>query len=160
MISSRSCRFLPFLLAFFLFLTIPFSASSGIFDKYTVDRNKLPEAAQEMLAEFFPKGKIGMIKVDKHLLKRTDFDVRLTNGTTIEFSNKGKWTSVDCKKKALPDGLLPKTIARHIAKNYPDVNAVKVRKSSSAYFVGLSDGVSLKYSLLGQFKEVVEMDNE
>ena len=50
-------------------------------DKYTINRDNLPQAAQEMLKEYFPKAKVGMIKVDKHLLKKTDYDVRLVNGT-------------------------------------------------------------------------------
>lgn len=50
-------------------------------DKYTIDRSNLPQQAQDMLTEYFPKAKVGMIKVDKHLLKKTDYDVRLVNGT-------------------------------------------------------------------------------
>ncbi len=51
------------------------------FDKYSIDRNDLPEAAQEFLKEYFPKRGVGMIKTDKHLLKKTDYDVKLVNGT-------------------------------------------------------------------------------
>ena len=86
-----------------LFLTIVSICSAHAFlDKYTIDRSDLPEEAQQMLKEYFPKAKVGMIKVDKHLLKKTDYDVRLVNGTTIEFNNKGKWTSVDCKNREVP----------------------------------------------------------
>ena len=34
-------------------------------DIYTLKRDKLPQPAQEMLNEYFPKAKVGMIKVDK-----------------------------------------------------------------------------------------------
>ena len=37
-----------------------------------------------MITTYFPKAKISMIKVDKHLLKKTDYDVKLVNGTKIE----------------------------------------------------------------------------
>lgn len=87
------------------------------FDKYSINRNDLPEAAKEMLDEYFPKAKVSMIKVDRHLLKKTDYDVKLTNGTKIEFSNKGKWTNVDCKKKSVPESLVPKAIRNSVAKN-------------------------------------------
>ncbi len=43
-----------------------------------------------------------MIKVDKHLLKKIDYDVKLVNGTKIEFNNSGEWTSVDCKRRVSP----------------------------------------------------------
>lgn len=123
-------------------------------DSYTIKREQLPEEAQQMLEKYFPKAKIGMIKIDRHLLKKTDFDVRLVNGTTIEFNNSGKWTSVDCKSREVPEGLVTKTIRNYIQKNYADVKIVKVKKKSSGYEIGLSDGVDLKFNLLGQFKGV------
>lgn len=78
----------------------------AIIDTYTINRDKLPEEARAMLDEYFPKAKVSMIKVDRHLLKKTDYDVKLVNGTTIEFSNKGKWKTVDCKKRAVPEELV------------------------------------------------------
>ncbi|MDE7458202.1 MAG: PepSY-like domain-containing protein [Muribaculaceae bacterium] len=125
---------------------------SFAFDKYTINRDELPQTAQDMLQQYFPKAKIGMIKVDKHLLKKTDYDVRLVNGTTIEFSNAGKWTSVDCKTKEVPEGLIPKTIRNYVHKNFKDLKIVKIEKKSSGYEIGLSDGVELKFNLLGQYK--------
>ena len=123
-------------------------------NSYTIKREQLPEEAQQMLEKYFPKAKIGMIKIDRHLLKKTDYDVRLVNGTTIEFNNSGKWTSVDCKSREVPEGLVTKTIRNYIQKNYADVKIVKVKKKSSGYEIGLSDGVDLKFNLLGQFKGV------
>lgn len=123
-------------------------------DKYTINREDLPQTAREMLDTYFPKTKVGMIKVDKHLLKKTDYDVRLVNGTKIEFNNAGKWTSVDCRTREVPSGLIPSNIRKYISKNYQDVQVVKIEKKTSGYEVDLSDGVELKFSLLGQFKGV------
>ncbi len=134
-------------------------SSYAVFDKYTLDREDLPEAAQEMLTKYFPKTKIGMIKVDKHLLKKTDYDVKLVNGTKIEFNNSGKWTSVDCGTRALPDNLVPATIAKYISKNFDGVKTVSIKKTSTHYEIGLSDGVLLKFSLLGQYKGVISMED-
>ncbi len=127
-------------------------AASAFVDSYTIERSKLPEAAQEMLDTYFPKTKVGMIKVDRHLLKKTDYDVRLIDGTTIEFNNSGKWTSVNCKTKAVPEGLIPKSIRNYVDKNFPSLKIVSISKSTGGYEAGLSDGVILKFNLLGQFK--------
>ena len=70
-----------------LLIVAGFGAANA--DKYTIDRSQLPESAQEFLTKYFPKSKVGMIKVDRHLLKKTDYDVKLVNGTKIEF-NKGQ----------------------------------------------------------------------
>ena len=136
------------------------ASSYAIFDKYTINREELPEEARKTLEEHFPKAKIGMIKVDKHLLKKTDYDVKLVNGTKIEFSNKGKWTSIDCQSRAVPEGFVPKSIARYVTKNFSDVKIVNIKKKSSGYEVGLSDGVELKFNLIGQLKEVVSIDDD
>lgn len=135
-----------------ILLAVICSAASFAFDKYTINRDALPAAAQEILSEHFPKAKIGMIKVDKHLLKKTDYDVRLVNGTTIEFNNAGKWTSVDCKTGEVPEALVPKTIRNHVNKTFKGLKIVKIEKKSSGYEIDLSDGVELKYNLLGQYK--------
>lgn len=128
------------------------------FDKYTIDRDELPQPAQEFLNEYFPKAKVSMIKVDKHLLKKTDYDVKLTNGTKIEFNNSGKWTSVDCKNKEVPQKLILKAIRNYVSKNFPQTFITSIEKKTSGYEIELNDGVELKFNLLGGFKSM-KMDD-
>ncbi len=135
-------------------------------DKYTINRKDLPEAAREMLDEHFPKAKVSMIKVDRHLLKKTDYDVKLSNGTKIEFSNKGQWTNVDCKKKSVPEALVPKTIRNHVSKKHDGENIVRITRTALYYTIGLSNGKNLKFDKLGIFqgevtdKEVEQTDTD
>lgn len=135
-----------------LMLVMMSAAAALPFDKYSINRKDLPEAAREMLDEHFPKGKVSMIKVDRHLLKRTDYDVKLTNGTKIEFSNKGRWTHVDCNKKSVPESLVPKSIRNSVAKKYAGQKIVRISRSSLYYTVGLANGKELKYDRLGIFQ--------
>ncbi len=74
--------------------------------------------------------------------------MRLSNGIKIEFSNKGKWTSVNCGKKELPEGLVPGAIRRYIAKNFSELKAVSICKRSGGYDIGLSDGNTHRFNLL------------
>lgn len=147
------------LLFMILALLLTSTTAFAFIDSYVISRDNLPEEAQAMLDKYFPKAKVSLIKIDRHLLKKADYDVRLTNGATIEFSNKGKWKSVDCGKRNVPDELVPKTIRNYVAKNYPDVTIVKIEKKSSGYEIGLSDQLKMKFNLLGQFKSV-EMDDD
>ncbi len=134
------------------------AVSAGPRDKYTIDREQLPVEARNFLSTHFPKTKVGMIKVDRHLLKKTDYDVRLTNGTEVDFDNAGVWKSVDCKTREVPSAIVPKSIRNYVAKNFQDVFIVSIeKKSSGGYEVELSDGVELKFNALGQFKSM-EMD--
>lgn len=104
------------------------TTASAFIDSYTISHDKLPEEAQQMLTDYFPKAKVSSIKIDRHLLKKTDYDVRLTNGIKIEFSNKGKWTYVTSKRKAIPEDLIPAKIRKYVADNYPDVKIISIRK--------------------------------
>ncbi len=147
------------LMALLMIMVLGVASSYAIFDKYTINRDNLPQEAQQMLDTYFPKAKIGMIKVDKHLLKKTDYDVKLVNGTKIEFSNAGKWTSVDCGSKAVPDELVPKAIRNYVTKNFGDLKIVKITKKSLYYEIGLADGVALKFDLLGIYQGVISMND-
>lgn len=132
--------------------------ASAFVDSYVIDRENLPEAARQMLSEYFPKAKVSLIKVDRHLLKKTDYDVKLVNGTKIEFNNAGKWKSVDCKTRAVPEGLISKPIRKYVDKNFPGVKIVKIEKKNWGSEIELSDGVELKFDLLGSFKSM-KMDD-
>ncbi len=140
-------------------IALVFSVMSAMaYVKISFDRNDLPEEAQKFLTEYFPKDKIGMVKTDKPLLKKTKYDVKLVNGTKIEFNNSGKWTSVDCKTREVPEGIIPTTIRTYVKKNIPDVKIVKIEKTSTKYVIELSDDVELTFNLLGQFKSM-KMDD-
>ena len=129
-------------------------------DSWTIKREKLPEPAQEMLTTYFPKAKVSSIKIDKHLLKKTDYDVKLTNGTKIEFDNGGKWTSVDCKKKEVPSELVPTVVKNYMKKNLSDQTIVAVKKNTLSYEIRLADGRELKFNLLGQLQKSSTTDEE
>ena len=136
----------------FIVMFLSFGAAHAIFDKYTLNREQLPETAREMLDEHFPKALVSMIKVDKHLLKKTDYDVKLLNGTKIEFSNSGAWRSVDCGSKEVPEGLVHKTIRSYVSKNYSGAKIVSITKRNAGYDVGLSVGKTLRFNALFMFK--------
>lgn len=127
-------------------------------DKYTINRDNLPTQAQEMLTKHFPKAKVAMIKVDRHLLKKTDYDVKLVNGTKIEFNNAGRWTSVDCKTRAVPDALVPKSIRNYVKKNFDGVKITQIERKLKGFEVELEDGIELTFDTLGNFKKM-EMED-
>ena len=145
-------------LALSLLLAATAIGSAQAFDKYTINRDDLPQAAREFLTEHFPKGRVSMVKTDKHLLKKTDYDVKLVNGTKIEFNNAGKWTSVDCKTREVPASLIIKPIRNYIKKNFPDTYVTKIEKKTFGFEIELSDGIELKFDRLGTFKSM-EMDD-
>lgn len=144
------------LLTAFVAILVCLSAAAG--DTYSINRSDLPEKAQEFLTQYFPKSKVSMVKTDKHLLKKTDYDVKLVNGTKIEFNNAGNWTSVDCKTREVPSGLIIKTIQKYLKNNFPEEKVVKIEKKTLGFELELSNGIELKFDRLGTFKSM-DMDD-
>ena len=54
------------------------------FDKYSINREDLPETAQQFLTDHFGKARVSMVKTDKHLLKKTDYDVKLQQQRRVD----------------------------------------------------------------------------
>lgn len=123
-------------------------------DKYSVNRDDLPQTAREFLNKHFSKSRVSMVKTDRHLLKKTDYDVKLVNGTKIEFNSKGEWTSVDCKTKEVPSELVIKPIRNYVSKNFPETYIVSIEKKTIGFEIELNDGIELKFDRLGTFKSM------
>lgn len=136
-----------------MLLAVMVSAAAYAWDKYSINRSDLPQTARDMLEEHFPNSKVSMIKVDNHLLKKTDYDVKLVNGTNIEFNSSGLWTSVDCKSRAVPSGLIIRPIRTYVKNNFSGKRIVRITRKATGYDVGLSGGAELSFNLLGQIKK-------
>ncbi len=55
----------------------------------------------------------------------------------------------------MPEGLVPRTIRNYVGKNGNGAKIVSIKKKLSGYEIGLSDGVGMKFNLLGQFKSII-----
>ncbi len=118
-------------------------------DGRMIEANQLPEAARTFVQDQFPGQKIVYAEVEG-TLKKT-YDVKLADGTEVEFDSKGKWDNVDCKKKAVPAALVPKAIAEYVKTNYEGTVIVKIDKERFGYEIELSNGFDLKFNKKGKF---------
>ncbi|MEG2514694.1 MAG: PepSY-like domain-containing protein [Bacteroidaceae bacterium] len=120
-------------------------------DVITKDINQLPVTARTFISKYFPKVTVSYIKVDKDMFKSKTYDATLSNSTEIEFNGKGEWTEVDCKKKAIPQALIPVEIAKYIQTNYADQKVVKIERDRKGCTVGLANGLDVQFDPYGGF---------
>lgn len=113
----------------------------------------LPAAAQTFITNNFAGQTISSLNVDKDR-KSTEYDVRLSGGTSFEFDDNGNWEEIDGNKTALPASVLPNGIADYINKSYAGQNVVKIEKEKKKYEVELGDGTELEFDLNGKFLKV------
>ena len=78
------------------------------------------------------------------------------DGTKVDFAANGEWTSVECKGKAVPAGIVPQQIEAYVKQNYPDAHIRKIDRDRTDYEVSLSNRLELTFNK--NFK-LIEIDD-
>ena len=120
-----------------------------------IEVDKLPDAAQKFLKQYFPNASVSLAKVDVELVYK-EYDVLLTDGTRVDFNNSGEWIDVDCKFATVPEGIVPRQIVDYVAKNYPNANILRIERDRNTYEVSLSNRLELTFDK--KFK-IVDIDD-
>ncbi len=114
-------------------------------DDKPIPADQLPAAAKTFVSKHFKGQKIAYAEKD-----RDSYECRLNNGAEIEFTKKGDWKKVDCKRGAVPAVLVPQTIQKYVKANYADNQITKIEKERYGYEVELSNGLDLKFNSKGK----------
>ena len=106
-------------------------------DEVKVNEKRLPETARTFIQKNFPHTTI--LNAEK---EREDgvkqYNVRLADGTEIEFDARGNWESIECEFSILPEAALLPTISGYITENYPGSKAYKIDKKYGGYEVEIT----------------------
>lgn len=127
-------------------------ASAG--DVVTKDEKQLPLAARNFIKQHFTNPHISYIKIDNELLKGKEYEVVLTNGTEIDFNNKGEWIEVDCKKEVIPPSLVPAYIKEYVSTNFKTNFITQIKREHGGMEVELNNDLSLKFNKKGKLIEI------
>lgn len=122
------------------------TACDGNDDKY-VDASELPTEAKGFVSEYFPGETIITVEKDHN-----EYEVRLSDGTKIDFTRSGEWKDVDAPTgKAIPSGFYPAAIDAYIAANMNGMGINEISKERRGYDVELLNGLELIFSTDGTF---------
>ena len=117
-------------------------------DDKIIPVDQLPATAKTFVKKYFPQATIEYATKDTEFVGTT-YEVRLSDGTKVEFDKKGNWDNVDCKVKAVPASLVPAAIAQYVKAHYPNTVIVKIDKERSGYDIELSNDLELKFNSKG-----------
>ena len=124
---------------------------TGCDDEKEIKVRDLPGAAREFVAQYFPDESILYAEKEKDD-KVVTYNVRLSDGTEIEFDESGVWTSVDCNLSPVPDGIVPYAILTHLESYVPGGTQIfKIEKMWGGYEIEIRDGRDLIYDAEGNF---------
>ncbi|MBP3356830.1 MAG: PepSY-like domain-containing protein [Rikenellaceae bacterium] len=129
------------LLSFFLLNDAPIWAATG---ERRIDFSDMPQSAQTFITQYFPNDRIAEIRYDSDTFDKT-YEVKFSNGTTIDFNLKGDWTDIECTRATVPSEIIPVKIRSDIEQRYPKQVIRGIERSQKGYEIELSNGHEVKY---------------
>jgi hypothetical protein len=115
----------------------------------------MPQKAQQFIKKYFSQVGVTYATEDRDVISK-DYEVMFADGTKVDFAANGEWTSVECKGKAVPAGIVPQQIEAYIKQNYPDAQIRKIDRDRTDYEVSLSNRLELTFNK--NFK-LIEIDD-
>ena len=109
----------------------------------------LPDAAKSFLSAHYGSMEILGVVKDYDDLGYT-YDVRLADGTLIEFRKNGEWKQIENRSEGVVGSVIPAKIADYLTTNYPTNFVIDIERERH-YDVELNDGLDLEFGLDGDF---------
>ena len=113
---------------------------------------ELPQKAQTFIESNFDRNSV--VSVTEENDRRTEYEVRMSDGTKVEFDGNGIWKQVSVVHGAVPAALVPETIAKLLATNYPNAKIVQLEKRGSGYQIELSDDREMLFDASGNLIKI------
>ena len=110
-----------------------------------IQSKQLPKAAQLFLAKHFAGRAVSFVKEDRDF-SGTTYDVRLADGTEIEFTSAGEWKEVDGNHTALPLTFIPAQLVKTIQSQHAGDAIVHIERKRRGYQVELASGLELLFN--------------
>ena len=102
-------------------------------------------AITEFVKTYFPKASVLIVKPE-----HDEYEVRLSDGTELEFTRNFEWKKIDCEHSntytAVPAELVPEQIATYVKANFADQSITKIEKKRRGWEIELSNELEIKFN--------------
>ena len=126
-----------------LLLTISASAQKKI------EVTELPKPAQEFLKKHFSYTTVELAKKDAEHGEK-GFEVKLKDGTEVEFWKDESYREVDSGDKPIPTDFIPDNIKAYVAKNHPNEKITHIDYGHKDLDVDLTNKIDLEFTKDGK----------
>ncbi len=138
------------LLSALLVLTTCFTACAN---EKVITYPEMPLQAQRLIEAHFSKADVSLVMMDRELL-RTEYEVRLNDGTKVEFNGDGELTKIDCGAKDVPEALIPEAVRSYVAASFPNMFVTEWGKDDRGWKAELSNGLDLEFNNKYEFVRI------
>ena len=106
---------------------------------------RLPAGAKAFIGTYFPTESCVYAERDRDDGRR-EYEVKLSNGTDIDFHASGDWKKVDCEYSFLPAGIVPQAIVDDLAERFPGARISKAERERGGYKLTQGSGAEMIYA--------------
>jgi hypothetical protein len=115
-----------------------------------IEVTELPKPAQEFLKKFFSNTSVESVKKDAEHGEK-GYEVKLKDGTEVEFWSDGSYREVDGGDKPIPTEFIPKVVKDYVAKNYRNEKITHIDYGHKDLDVDLTNKIDLEFTKEGKF---------
>ncbi|TPD72260.1 PepSY-like domain-containing protein [Flavobacterium microcysteis] len=115
-----------------------------------ITESELPKPAQEFLQKHFSHTTIEKAKKDAEHGEK-GYEVKLKDGTEVEFWKDGSYREVDGGKNPIPTAFIPASIKDYVAANYPNEKITHIDYGHKDVDVDLTNNIDLEFTKDGKF---------
>ena len=114
------------------------------------DMSQMPEGAQNIVSSNFTS-EVASVETETNVIGATEYEVRLADGTEIQFVNE-EWDEVTVPAgQSVPDYFVIEPIRTFVNQNQPGVVIVSIDRKDNGFEVELSNGIDIKFDTAGNF---------
>ncbi|PCG19092.1 PepSY-like domain-containing protein [Brachyspira sp. G79] len=129
-----------------LFLSLMVLSASSLFaDDWVVPPSALPANATSFIQRVFPGVQIWKVERDGR-----KFDVKLSNGVSIDFLGNGDWENIDSEYAPIPDAAFPPAVVQAVKNAYPQAAIIDAEKEWGNYKIKLNNMMEIMVTGNGQ----------
>jgi len=132
-----------FLVIGLLVLSISASAQKKI------EVTELPKPAQDFLKKYFGHTTVEIAKKDAEHGEK-GYEVKLKDGTEVEFWKDGSYREVDGGDNPIPTAFIPENVKAYVAKNHPNEKITHIDYGHKDLDVDLTNNIDLEFTKDGK----------
>jgi len=114
-----------------------------------IETSELPKPAQEFLQKHFSNTTIDTAQKDAEHGEK-GYEVKLKDGTEVEFWKDGSYREVDGDDKPIPTEFIPASVKDYVAKNYPNEKITHIDYGHKDLDVDLTNDIDLEFTREGK----------
>jgi hypothetical protein len=139
------------ILAFVAALTLSLVAYAD--NNQMIKLSELPAPAQTFIRKYFHVDQVAYVEREREVL-HYDYKVYLNDATEIDFDHQGHLESIDCKRTAVPAGVVPELIISFVKLHHPEEFIVEYSIDFGRRTVELNNGLELVFDTEGHFIKI------